>query len=202
MTSPHPHPSPDIKGLGGFRRLGWLSIHGQREQDSLSVGSLQRRARHSAALLSALLPLQKKKEKTSASSFRRSARRIAAGTDCFHAAGLITNVFQRAARERAGVRGAEEHRSLANQKRLTPPSRRKGSFGRSPCFQIKALSKVCAGLFRTQRGASVSTPQLTAISPTEIRNLYENKSTEAAAGEWRHGREIRPNETAVYSPGS
>lgn len=193
MTPP-PHPSPDIKGLGGFRRLGWLSIHGQREQDSLSVGSLLRRARHSAALLSALLPLPPPK-KPSASSFRRSARRITAGTDCFHAAGLITNVFQRAARERAGVRGA-------NQKPLTPPSRQKGSCGRSPCFQIKALSKVCAGLFRTERGASVSTPQLTVISPTEIRNLYKNKSTEAAAGEWRHGREIRPNEAAVYSPGS
>lgn len=67
-------PPLDIKGLGGFRRRGWFSIHGHREQDSLSVGSLLSRARHShsvqrktaAALRSRSLKKKKKKKKRSA----------------------------------------------------------------------------------------------------------------------------------------
>lgn len=109
-----PAPTPDIKGLGGFRRWGWLSIRGHREQDSLSMGSQERRARHShnVQLNAAVLCSRSKKKKKCACSFRRSARRIAAGADCFHAAGLITNVFQQAASELAGVRGAEQPRSF------------------------------------------------------------------------------------------
>lgn len=38
---------PDIKRLGGFRGWGRLSIHGPIKQDSLSMGYLWRRARHS-----------------------------------------------------------------------------------------------------------------------------------------------------------
>lgn len=77
---------------------------------------------------------------------------------------------------------------------------KKGLFARSARFHIKSPFQKFLSGFSSQQGASFSRLQLTVISPIEIRNLCENKPTEATAGEGKHEREITQNEPARFGP--
>lgn len=90
----------------------------------------------------------KRKKKRRACSFRRSAQRIAAGANRFHATGLITNVFQQAA---SGTQVSEDPNNTDPSE--APQSHQKGSFSPlAPLLRQVPFTKVCAGLFHTAGG--------------------------------------------------
>lgn len=93
-----------------------------------------------------------RKKKKRACSFRRSAQCFAAGTDCFHATGLITNVFQQAASQHAGVRGAEQQNPLKSEAPRTSEPSKRPFRPLGPLPHQVPFSKVFVGLFLTAGG--------------------------------------------------
>lgn len=95
---------------------------------------------------------EEKKEKRSARSFRRRAQRLAAGTDRFHATGLITNVFQQAASQHAGVGGAEQQNPLKSEAPHTSEPSKRGFWPARPAPTSSPLFKSFRRAFPHSRG--------------------------------------------------